>query len=369
MWEKGISAYLGLNESPDRLYNYLEQAKRCGYSRLFTSLHIPEAKAGCSQKEIKAFIQKAASLGYQITADISAGVLTEFGASYEDLSALTDLGLTTLRLDYGFTPEQIAAFTRKHQLEIELNASTITEDILIKLAAAKTDFTKVRACHNYYPRPETGLAMDLFMERSKLLRRYGILVFAFIPSKTHPRPPLAAGLPTLEKHRNLEPVIAAKEFLATGLVAGLLFGDPLATDAELTTVAALSADSISFRITTAPTLSTLERQILFSSHQNRFDPGENVVRSQKARSLASGPIPPTEPRQRLTGSITIDNDSYLRYKGELQIVRSPLPADSRVNVVAQIIPEEQFLLSYLKPGGAFQFEAMNQKQEESCHEA
>ena len=56
---------------------------------------------------------------------------------------------------------------------------------------------------------------------------------------------------------------------------------------------------------------------------------------------------------RRAGAVTIDNQDYLRYMGEMQVVRSPLPADSRVNVVAHIIPEEVFLLDYIRPGDAF----------------
>lgn len=353
MWEKGISAYIGLNQSLDTVCNYLKLARHYGYTRLFTSLHIPEADPKLLLRDFKSFITYAKSLEYEITADISPQAFTLLGASMSDLSPLKELGLSTLRLDYGFSSEQIAAITHTSGLFIELNASTITPTILQEIYAANPDLSKIRACHNYYPRPETGLSFPLFAERSKLFRHYKIPVFAFIPSQNCPRGPIFAGLPTLEKHRCLSSMLAAKELLACQLVDGILFGDPLVTEDELSSVAALSSDCMELQVVTQPDLSTTEKEILFATHTNRRDPGECVIRSQEARGLCTSAIPVRSALPRNTGAVTIDNQDYLRYMGEMQIMTSPLLADSRTNVVAHIIPEEIFLLSYIEPGGSF----------------
>ncbi len=44
-------------------------------------------------------------------------------------------------------------------------------------------------------------------------------------------------------------------------------------------------------------------------------------------------IVPNNTITREVGAITMDNDAYLRYAGEVQIVRSPLSADNRVNII------------------------------------
>lgn len=353
MWEKGISAYIGLNQSLDATCNYLRLARHYGYTRLFTSLHIPEADAKQMLADFHSFINTAVNLGYSITADISPQALNVLGASISDLSSLKKLGLSTLRLDDGFSPADIAVITLSSGLEVELNASTMTPVVLHDIYTAKADFSKIRACHNYYPRPETGLSFELFAERCKLLRDYKIPVLAFIPSRSCPRGPIFAGLPTLEKHRLLPSQLAAKELLACQLVDGLLFGDPLATEEELASVAALKSDCIELQAATLPDLSAAEREILFGDHTNRIDPGEWVIRSQEARNICKAVIPARTAVLRLLGAVTIDNQNYLRYMGEMQILRCPMPADHRVNVVAQILPEETFLLSYIRPGGAF----------------
>lgn len=362
MWEKGISAYIGLNQSLDSVCNYLKLGRHYGYTRLFTSLHIPEADAKTLLSDFQTFMTVAANLGYSITADISPQAFTLLGASMADLSPLRKLGLSALRLDYGFSPEQIAAITQTSGLHIELNASTVTPTILQQIHAAKADLTKIRACHNYYPRPETGLSFSLFAERSALFGDYNIPVLAFIPSRNCPRGPIFAGLPTLEKHRSITPQLAAKELLACQLVDGILFGDPLATEDELASVAALQSSCIELQVTAQPDLPEMERKILFAPHTNRTDPGECVIRSQEARNLCTNIIParPILPRQ--VGAITIDNQDYLRYMGEMQIIRSPLAADGRTNVVAHVIPEEVFLLSYIKPGGSFRLKEYTQHE-------
>lgn len=354
MFELGISAYWGIGEQLNETLSYLKLARHYGYSRLFTSLQIPEANAALD--DLQKFTVSAAELGYQVTADISAKTLQQFGATATDLKPLAKLGLTTLRLDDGFSAEQIATLTRCGDWQIELNASTITDDVLTTLKQSKAKFNRLCACHNYYPRPETGLSFSLFASRCELLHSYGIPVFAFIPSHTTPRAPLFAGLPTLEKHRSLPAVLAAKELMATHLVDGLLFGDPLTSETELAAVAALDPNSLELTVTLRPNLSPEERKILFSAHTNRDDPGEHVARSREARKICKATIPlRTPPEPRLIGAVTIDNEAYLRYWGELQVVLAPLPPDPRVNVVAQINDEEQFLLSYLTPGAAFHF--------------
>jgi hypothetical protein len=53
--------------------------------------------------------------------------------------------------------------------------------------------------------------------------------------------------------------------------------------------------------------------------------------------------------------VTIDNEQYLRYQGELQITKVSLPADQRVNKIAQVISADLDLLSLMQPGMSFGF--------------
>lgn len=57
---------------------------------------------------------------------------------------------------------------------------------------------------------------------------------------------------------------------------------------------------------------------------------------------------------RKRGSITIDNELYGRYAGEMQIVINDLPEDRKVNVVGMVMEEDVSLLSYIGAGKNFQ---------------
>ncbi len=354
-WEKGISAYTGLGYTVEDNRDYLHISRKYGYSRLFTSLHIPEADQQAVVQEFLYLTAYAKRLGFQVTADISPKAFSLLEIAPDDTVALLSLGIDTVRLDFGFTPEEIAAFTQKSDITVEINASSIDRKNLEKIIAAGADVSRLRACHNFYPRPETGLSYDLFAERSSMLRDFGITVTAFIPSRHNPRGPIFAGLPTLEQHRHANPVIAAKHLLISGLVDGISFGDPHAPESELAAVAALDAKCFELEVEFVPDISQVERSILLARHTNRTDPGEHVIRSQEARTLCRGNVPARGALDRPRGAVTIDNAGYLRYMGELQIVCRSLPSDERVNVVAQIVPQELFLLDYIRPGCLFRF--------------
>ncbi len=353
--EKGISVYVGLGYTEAAIREYLLCAHQYGYSRIFTSLHIPEADHQKVLQEFTLMAEYAKQLGFFITADISPASYEALGIAPGNIDALMKLGIDTLRLDFGFNFQETTEMMKNNSLAIELNASTVDETTLCTILQEGIDPARLRACHNFYPRPETGLSYELFAEKSKVFRKYGIPVAAFLASQHKPRGPMYLGVPTLEQHRYLHPVTAAKHFLASQLVDAILFGDPFVSLKELSGVASLDEQTIELTVEVKPGISSLEGDILFARHTNRNDPGEHVIRSQEARGLCCGPISKRQPLPRPCGAVTIDNVDYLRYMGELQVVCHELPLDARSNVVAQVIQEELFLLDYIQPGSSFCF--------------
>ena len=57
---------------------------------------------------------------------------------------------------------------------------------------------------------------------------------------------------------------------------------------------------------------------------------------------------------RKKGSITIDNELYGRYAGEMQVAVHDLPVDEKVNVVGMVVEEDISLLPYVGAGKMFQ---------------
>lgn len=361
MVEKGISVYVGMGDKADAIREYLLSARQVGYSRIFTSLHIPEADSQNLMCEFTKMVNYAKQLGFCITADISPVSFELLGITSSNIDDLFRIGIDTLRLDFGFSFHETVRLVKESKFNIELNASTIDNKTLSTIVNEGIDITRLRACHNFYPRPETGLSYRFFAKQSQLLHYYGIPVAAFIASHNNPRGPINEGVPSLEQHRYLNPVIAAKHFLASKWIDGVIFGDPFASNEELAGVAALDERCIELAVEIKPGISNMERAILLAKHTNRKDPGEHVIRSQEARGLCRETIVKRPPLRRVCGAVTIDNVDYLRYMGELQVVCNELPIDARTNVVAQVIQEECFLLEYIEPGCSFCFKEVTKK--------
>lgn len=376
----GVSVFLGGTEVPARLPGYLQAVAQRGGTEIFTSLHIPEVPFEAAVGQLTDLTGLARQHGLGVVADIAPGALSKLGATPADLSALGALGLAGVRLDYGFGPEAIAQFARNSLgLRVQLNASTVDPDFLAQTMAAGADPALLEVCHNYYPRPETGISWAHFTQTSALCRSYGLRVAAFVMGSGERRGPLFLGLPTLEAHRNMPAGEAATELFATGLVDAVLMGDPWATEVELDAVAAAAASApapvdgttvdlsalqhdggrepIRIRIQVEPGVTELEERILLTVHANRPDLSDLVIRSTASRGYAAqgaGVLPrPTGTRNR--GAVTIDNTSYLRYQGELQIARQNRPMDSRVNLVATVLNEDLHLLDRIGIETRFQF--------------
>ena len=357
MGKLGVSVFTGMEQTTEQNIGYLKQAANQGYERLFTSLHIPEADCRSLVVDCRKVLTVAKQLGFSVTADISPRTWDLLSLTPQELG---EWGIDALRIDYGFSPEQICRLSRDSGLQIELNASAMTEEELAKILATGMERRKLCAGHNYYPRPETGLGFDLFIRRSRQFQRVEIPVSVFVPGQLHPRGPIRAGLPTLETHRRLGAVAAVRQLWATGLVDTILFSDPLVPAADLAAVAALPhnmPDPMRLRIETFKMTATERRIVELPCHTNRNDAAGVLVRSQESRESVDAPIlPRSDLRIRHRGDVTIDNSRYGRYAGELQIVLQDLPADEKVNVVGKIAATDLCLLDCMFPGRVFTFE-------------
>lgn len=361
MGKLGVSFFTGMEQTVEQNIEYLSRAANLGYQQLFTSLHIPEADCRSLTVDCRKVLTVAKQLGFMVTADISPGTWELFRLKLHELG---EWGIDALRIDYGFSLEQIYQLSLDSGLRIELNASSLTGEELAKILATGIERRKLCAGHNYYPRPETGLGFDLFIRRSRQFRRLGIPVSAFVPGQRILRGPIRAGLPTLETHRRLGAVDAARQLWATGLVDTILFGDPLVPTDELAAVAALPhnlPEPMRLRIETFALAATERRIVELPCHTNRKDAAGALVRSQESRSFANALILPRSDLQiRHRGDITIDNSRYGRYAGELQIVLQDLPADEKVNVVGRVATADLCLLDCIFPGRAFAFEEVRE---------
>lgn len=352
---KGISIYSGLGYSLEENLEYIKEAYKNGFDRVFTSFHIPEADYNKFAVEMKAIIVTAKKMNMKITADISPKGFEFLNLSMKDLKAVKNSGIDILRIDFGFTAKEIAEFTNNSMdLKIEINASTTTERFLEEFEKHKPNYRNFQACHNYYPRANTGLSIESFRKKNKILKEYDVEISAFIPSQVKKRGPVFEGLPTLEIHRRMNSESSAKHLYILG-VDTVFFGDSIPSSKEIEEMGAVKEEVLQLKVRLYDK-SEFTKTVLNKSYTNRSDAAEDVIRAVEGRSnIQSIVIEPFHTIERKRGAITLDNVGYLRYMGELQICKKNLPKDSRVNVIASLVEEELFLLEHMEEESKFSF--------------
>lgn len=344
--QNGISIYAGLDCGIEENLSLIERAAALGFKKLFTSTQIPETSdAENFQDDFEDILTTAVINGFEIILDVNVDNFAQY-----------DINGITLRLDDGFTAQHVAELSRARK--IQLNASTITEDFLNDLTDCGANFDNISALHNFYPHPYTGLDTYYFDNQNQILHEFGIAIGAFVPCHDGKRrPPLCEGLPTLEDCRNFSTDLSAR-YLATLGVDFIIIGDGQPTQEELQAVAAIQSDEVIMcaqLLTDDPTVT----EILSRTFTRRADVSKSVIRAVEGRQYLkdlAAEIPADENiRERTFGDVTIDNENFGRYAGEVQIVQDVLPADGRVNIAAHILDEEIFLAGYLKPRRSFSF--------------
>ncbi|OQR55108.1 DUF871 domain-containing protein [Bacillus sp. CDB3] len=346
----GVSIYLA-KERVKKQEEWLKVAKENGFSSIFTSLHIPEDDPGTYKELIQILGKQALENEMELMVDVSPKSLHHLGMTYENVEELVEWGITGLRMDYGITPKEIARVS--HKMKVALNASTITESFWKELLTENIRVDRVEAWHNFYPRPETGLAKSFLQKQNKYLHECGIKTMAFIPGDGEKRGPLYEGLSTLEKHRNMRSLEAYLELVQECDVDKVLIGDISGSIESVQEIAIASNGIIPVRyqsfINDSDTVQLLERV-----HTNRLDPARDVIRSVESREENKVVLQPMNTISRKKGSITIDNELYGRYAGEMQVVINDLPEDEKVNVVGMVVEEDVSLLPYIDAGKKFQ---------------
>lgn len=341
----GISAYAGLEIDIEEILKYIEEAHHMGIDLLFTSAHIPEVGESF-EDDFERILNLCNELGITTIVDISK--------DYFESLDLNRYKIDYIRLDFGFTLEEAALMTKEQGYGISVNATTFDEEQIEEFIKYGGKLDKINACHNFYPRRDTGISEELFIEKNRIFKEYGIKTMAFIPTNYKRRGPVYEGLPTLEEHRDMNPIVSAQHLLMLG-VDFIVVGDAMASIDELQVLSSIEEDVTLLPVEIKDNISEVELSLLRQVHTNRVDPGEYAIRSQESRLIKEGIIPPNNNNiMRKKYSITIDNEGYNRYEGELQILKKDLNADPRVNIVADGY-EARILIELLQPGEKFKF--------------
>lgn len=336
----GVSVYLGLDEySLEENIKYLEIAKKHGITHVFSSAHINEAKT--SLEELNTLIDYTCSIGLKLSLDVSH-------AAYSKLNIPSSL--YALRLDYGFSDEEIVEMSNNSLHIVELNASTISHTKLELLLGMGLNTSHVRLSYNFYPKMYSGHDIEYIYESMKYFHNLGFSVYAFIPSHVNKRPPMYEGLPSVETHRFMDLDISIEELKACN-IDGVYFGDAYATVDEMDLLVKHSTNDLLVKVNLIDSYKDFE--LLFSdSYKVRCDNNSYILRFG-SREI-NNTINEVNQIDRKKYSLTIDNRLFKRYCGELNIVLRDLPKDERCNVIGYLNTTD-ILINEIKNGRKFKF--------------
>jgi len=351
----GISLYLdyySLEECKKRIDN----AAKLGYKEIFTSFlfeeySFPGAKAH-SDKEKKALMDYAHEKGMVFHIDSTKNLLKKMGGTIDDLTCFKKLNVPVIRLDGGFTNEEIATLTNNKQgiiIEDNLcNYEAIRERI--KVVKQKGNLKQYQACLNFYPRNNTGLVLQEAVQIAKEFKELGCKTGAFISSLVSPTQmnDTGIGTPSIEAFRYLPSYIQMYELLCTKAFDFILFGDSDPSKKELEEVAraykCFKKGYIELPCYFDDVDPAALRKLKSLTYLSRCDYPEKLIRGCEARGIKVEPYNTIEIKKY---SITVDNILSNQYTGELQIALEDLPASRNVNVIGQVRPYATGLLKYI----------------------
>lgn len=309
----------------------------------FTSLHIMEEFSEDYGKRAKNLLENIKRAGKKVMVDISSRGLEALG--YNSLEQFVkETGVYMVRCDFGIKEDEMLKASEYCALAV--NASTLDYQFAARLREAGAE---VWAVHNFYPRPETGLDEAFFIERNHCLRELGIKTAAFITGDIRKRGPLKEGLPTLESHRNLPPYLQYLQMTETYQMDMVLVGDPGLSEEQMKLIEYQKQEDV----ISVPTELDEKYQYLYGKVWTiREDSPKWIARLNESRGYAAigKKIIAENCVERVAGSITIDNEKYMRYSGEIHVVRENLKVDERVNVIGRVQPEYQAVIGSLSRG-------------------
>lgn len=331
----GISVYF-----KDLDVEYLKEAAQCGAKYVFTSLHIPEEDYSDLDQKLPLFLDTCQQLGLQVVPDVSPVTFDKLKVETGNYHRLKEMGFQSLRLDYGFDNYETVKQLQK-DFYLMLNASVVNKEYLDGAIKAGVDMTKIVLTHNFYPRKETGLGIEAFNHKNKVFKEYGLTIQAFICGDVLKRFPLYEGLPTLECHREKNPLCAAVELIHDCGIKDVLIGDSKASIETLRSIHSYMEDK---KLYIKAHLDKGYQYLYDQEIQIRKDQAEQVIRLAVPRV---SDVEVYHNTRRPRGSITMQNALTGRYSGEIHLNKIDMGMDARVNVIGFIHPEYVELLNYI----------------------
>lgn len=361
-WVVGTSFYLGIPSSTRySAYGCVQLALDTGITRFFTTVQMPEADIVGELGEFKRIGALVRGRNGHIMADLSPRTFERLGGNVHDLGPVAELGITHVRMDHGFSEGDtmdLLETAESSGLQVTLNASGMHGEEVREFKARGMGLAGRLACHNYYPRMESGMSARYAEHQARFLHQEGMTVMGFVASEKNHRFITHEGLPTLERHRHMAAHQAAREAFVRGWFDQVYIGDQTDDVDELRAlVEAAEHPHLVIRVAVRRDANPVAAAVAFGRiHQHLYDESEVAYRARGDRQRPGVPIiqPSAHARPRPMGTVALDTVLYPRYMGELHIAKRELPADIRTSVIGRVLEADLPLLEGLVPSGEFE---------------
>lgn len=357
MHELGVSIYPSKSKF-DEMKNFLDDAHRFGYTKIFTSLLEVTGDADDVISRFQAIIDYGNRLDMATTIDINPKLFQQLGITYDDLSFFDQLGVTSVRLDEGFTGYEEAKMTyNPYNLKIETNISR-GQHYIDMIWDFGPNPRNLVGSHNFYPQIRTGLKQDYFLSATARYKQYNLETSAFIDgeSGTVGPWPVSNKMVSMESQRHMSAASQVQFMKQLNTIDNLYISSSLLSAAELEQIRlAYDTPYPVLEVALADDLTLVEKQIILDEiHLFRGDFSGYMIRSSQPRvKYAKETIPAQHLEDIQVGDIVIGNDSFGQYKGELQIALQPWENDGHYNRVGHIAASNLPVLETIKPWQTF----------------
>lgn len=356
-------------EYKEKVQRKIELASIYGFDEVFTTIHLPEISLEEQLEAFELISKLAKEVNLEITVDIGGTFFDDILENEEILNKLKNIDFDFIRLDYG---SDINKTRKLYSLlsfrGIVINASIYNEEETIKeieLLKAIDEKIEIRACHNFYPQPDTGIDETFAQNQDQYFKERKIPVYYCIPTHSNSRGPLHEGLCTVEKHRYQSITSVLSDLYINYDLSAFMMADEWLSEEEFKevehTLKVLQEpldDIVTIEVELFENTSDVEKNIVLKNHQFRFDSSFDFLRSQTTREMAefASVVPKNNTIALNPGMITIDNELYKRYSGELKVVFTNKEANEKINVVGMILnPDDIIRLRRFREGYLYKF--------------
>ncbi|MDY3006042.1 MupG family TIM beta-alpha barrel fold protein [Anaerococcus porci] len=317
----GFSLYLNQDE------NYIEEKinEFKNFDILFTSMHYPVDDR--NMKKLIFLKALADSLNIDICLDINGEILKHY-------PELLRMGLI-LRLDFGFDKEKIVNLSKNNRIAII--ASSVSRETLEAIKELGGNFSNISAWHNYYPLEFSGLGEDDFIEKNKVLEKFGLDLFAFFQGDKDFRGPLYKSLPSLEEDRFKDPYYSYLKLKRFYKINNLVLSEGLSMKNKGYIEAFEKKGIINLDL-------YLKKGYEINEFKVRSDISKYIIRNERTYKF----INEVSNNYIRKGDFLILNKNSGRYSGELEIARLDLGLSNSRNVIGRVCKEHLAILDLIK---------------------